>query len=74
MGTKWRRVVSFTHLPLLDQGRDPRYPLCKRLVGPQSWSGRGGKEKKSLLGIEPGLSNPCSSVSLVMPRRKLQGR
>jgi hypothetical protein len=34
-------VVSFTHRP----GKTPRYPLDRRLGGPQSQSERGGEEK-----------------------------
>jgi hypothetical protein len=32
-------VVSFTPLPLYPIGNSPRYPLYRRLGGPQSWSG-----------------------------------
>jgi hypothetical protein len=45
LGTSWRRVVSFTPLPLYPRGKSPRYPLDRRLGGPQSRSGRFGKEK-----------------------------
>jgi len=31
----------------LPQGKGPQYLLGRRLDGPQSWSGHGGKEKKS---------------------------
>jgi hypothetical protein len=39
----------------LPQGKNPRYPLGRRLGGPQSRSGRGGEEKNSQPppGIEP---------------------
>jgi hypothetical protein len=39
----------------LTPGKEPRYPLDRRLGGPQSRSGRDGKEKNSqpLPGIEP---------------------
>jgi len=40
-------VVSFTPRTLYPQGKG-RYPTNSRLVGPQSRSGRGGEEKKSL--------------------------
>jgi hypothetical protein len=33
--------------PLYPQGKSPRYPLYRRLGGPQSRSGRGGEEKNS---------------------------
>jgi hypothetical protein len=47
LGTRWRWVVSFTPRPLYPQGKSPRYPLQRRLGGPQSRSGRGGEEKNS---------------------------
>jgi hypothetical protein len=55
LGTRWRWVVSFTSRPLYPQGKSPRYPLDRKLGGPQSRSGRGGQEKNSHLppGIEP---------------------
>jgi hypothetical protein len=48
-------VVSLTPRPLNTQGNSPRYPLDRRLGGPQSRSGRGGEEKNSQPppGIEP---------------------
>jgi len=41
-------------------GKNPWYPLDRRLGWPQSWSGLGGKEKKllTLPGIESWLSSP----------------
>jgi hypothetical protein len=45
LGTSWRRAVSFTPLPLYSLGKSPRYPLDRRLGGPQSRSGRCGEEK-----------------------------
>jgi hypothetical protein len=55
LGTRWRRVVSFTARLLNPQGNSPWYPLNWRLGGPQSRSGRGGEEKDSQPppGIEP---------------------
>jgi hypothetical protein len=38
-------VVSFTPRPLYLQGKIRRYPLDRRLGGPQNRSGRGGEEK-----------------------------
>jgi hypothetical protein len=36
------------HAPAaLPPGKEPRYPLDRRLGGPQSRSGRGGEEKNS---------------------------
>jgi hypothetical protein len=45
LGTSWRWVVSFTRWPLLPLGKEPQYPLDRRLGGPQSQSGRCGEEK-----------------------------
>jgi hypothetical protein len=42
-------VVGFTLQPLYPQGKRLRYPLDRRLVGPQSCSGCGGEEKNSQL-------------------------
>jgi hypothetical protein len=38
-------VVSFTPNPFYSQEKSPRYPLDRRLGGPQSRSGRRGEEK-----------------------------
>jgi hypothetical protein len=40
-GTRWRWVVSFTTRPIYLQGKSPRYPLDRRLGGPQNQSRRG---------------------------------
>jgi hypothetical protein len=45
LGTSWRWVVSFTPLPLYPRWKSPRYPLDRRLGGPQSQSGRRGEGK-----------------------------
>jgi hypothetical protein len=47
LGTRWRWVVSLTPLPLYPRGKSSWYPLDRRLGGPQSRPGRGGKEKNS---------------------------
>jgi hypothetical protein len=47
LGTRWAWVVSFTPRPLYPQKKGPRYPLGRKLGGPQSWSRRGGEEKNS---------------------------
>jgi hypothetical protein len=47
LSTRWRWVVSFTSRPLHPQGKSPKYPLHRRLGGPQSWSERDGEEKNS---------------------------
>jgi hypothetical protein len=49
-------MVSITPRPTaLPRGKYYRYPLERRLGGPQSWNVRGGNEKKyqPLSGIEP---------------------
>jgi hypothetical protein len=55
LGTRWRWMVSFTSRQLYLQGKNPLYPLDRRLGGPQSRSGRGGEEKNSqpLPGLNP---------------------
>jgi hypothetical protein len=53
LGTSWRRMVSFTPRPLYPRGKSPRYPLDRRLGGPQSRSGDVEKRKfLTLLGLE----------------------
>jgi hypothetical protein len=53
LGTSWRRVVSFTTRPLNPMEKSPRYPLDRRLGGPQSRSGQCGEEKIfTLSGLE----------------------
>jgi hypothetical protein len=44
-GISWKWVVSFTPRPLYPLGKSLRYPLDRRLGGPQSRSGRRGKDK-----------------------------
>jgi hypothetical protein len=50
LGNRWRWVVSFAL-----RGKSPRYPLDRRLRGPQSRSGRSSEKKNSQtpMGIEP---------------------
>jgi hypothetical protein len=59
LSTRWWWVVSFMSMSLYHQGNIPRYPLDRRLSGPQSWSGCCGVEKHllPLSGIEPGPSS-----------------
>jgi hypothetical protein len=45
LSISWKSVVSFTLRPLYSPGKSPRYPLYRRLGGPQSRSGRRGEEK-----------------------------
>jgi hypothetical protein len=56
------------HAPVaLPPGKKPRYPLDRRLGGPQSRSGRGGEEKNSqpAPGIEPwNPDRPARSLAL----------
>jgi hypothetical protein len=54
-------VKGKLHVPAtLPQGKEPQYPLDRRLGALQSHSGRGGEEKNSkpLLGIKPWNPNP----------------
>jgi hypothetical protein len=44
-GTRWRWVISFTPRLLYPWGKRPRYPLDRRLGGPQSLSVRCGEEQ-----------------------------
>jgi hypothetical protein len=62
LGTRWRRVVSFTPQPLYHQGKNPWYPLDMGLGGPQSRSGRCDEEKnsQSLPGLEPPIIQPVA--------------
>jgi hypothetical protein len=55
-------VVSFTPRPLYPRGKSPRYPLDRRLGGPQSRSGRGGEKKHSrpLPELEPPIIQPVA--------------
>jgi hypothetical protein len=41
-GISYRWVVSFTPRPLNPQGKSPRYPLDRRLIGPQNLPRRCG--------------------------------
>jgi hypothetical protein len=51
LGTGWRTVVGFIFLSFYPRGYSPRYPLDRRLGGPQSRSGRYEDEKKTLAPI-----------------------
>jgi hypothetical protein len=44
LGNRWEWVVSFTLQPLYPRGNRPRYPLARRVGGPQSRFGRFGDE------------------------------
>jgi len=62
LGTRWRRLVSFTARPLYSRGRSPRYPLDSRLYGPKSRTGCGGEEKNPY---------PCRKSNPGRPARSL---
>jgi len=55
LGTKRRWVVSFTLRSLYIRGKSPRYPLDRRLGGPQNRS-ECGEEKNSQ--PPPGIETP----------------
>jgi hypothetical protein len=66
LGTSWRWVVIFLSRPFYHWEETPRDPLVRRLVGPQSQSGRNGEGK--ILG-PTGTRNPTSwSSSLSLYR------
>jgi hypothetical protein len=62
LGTGWRLVVSFTPRPFYPRGKSPRYPLDRRLGGPQNRSGRGGEKKKipATAGIRTAVVQPVA--------------
>jgi hypothetical protein len=55
LGTRWKRVVSFTPRPVFRKKRT-RYPLDRRLGGLQSRFGR-WREKSCLPGVKPWTSS-----------------
>jgi hypothetical protein len=59
LGTSWRWVVSFTPWPLYSRGKSPRYPLDRRLGGPQSRSERHREVK--ILAPDPSVVQPVAS-------------
>jgi hypothetical protein len=62
LGTKWRWVVSFTPRPLYSLGKSPRYPLDKRLGGPQNLCECCGEEKNCApAGIRTPAVQPVAS-------------
>jgi len=60
LGNRWGWEVSFTPRLFYSHGKNPWYPLDRRLGEPQSRSGRGGEDKNSqpLPGLEPRSSSP----------------
>jgi hypothetical protein len=69
LGTRWRGVVSFTPPLLYPQRKNRRYPLDKRLGGPQSQFGRGGGRKKWVSGKGHKLWSPTLCSFLQLPVR-----
>jgi hypothetical protein len=67
LGIRWRHVVSLTLLLLYSWGKNPQYPLNRKLGGPQTWSGHFGEEKSllPLLGIEPWIVQAHSLVIIL---------
>jgi hypothetical protein len=67
-GTSWRWVVSFTHRPLYPRGKNTRYPLDRRLGGPQSRSPRSGEEKiLETTGTRTPTPRSCSPYPVAIP-------
>jgi hypothetical protein len=67
LGTSWRWLVRFTSRSLYPRGKSPRYPLDRRLGGPQSRSGHDVEKRKffTLPGLElRPLGLPARSQSL----------
>jgi hypothetical protein len=55
-------MVSFTPRPLYPRRKGTRYPLYRRLGGPQSRSGQHGKEKiLDPTGTDPSVVQPIAS-------------
>jgi hypothetical protein len=54
LDTRWSWVVTFTPRPLYPRGNCPRYPLDRRLGGPQSLSGHYRREN---------ISCPCRELN-----------
>lgn len=44
LGTVWRWVTTFTFRPLSHTGKSPRHQMDKKLGGPQTLCGLGGRE------------------------------
>jgi len=57
---------SFTPRSLNSRGKSPRYPLDRRLGGPQIRCGRGGEEKNSSLCRESSSSHLVQSLVTVL--------
>jgi hypothetical protein len=59
LGTRWDWVVSITPRPRFSPGKGPRYPLYRRLGGPQSRSGHRLEEKSFRLCQGSHLDRPA---------------
>jgi hypothetical protein len=68
LGTSFRSVVSLTPRPLYLRVESPRYPLDRRLGGPQSRSGHFRKEKIfDPTGTRPPTPRPSSPYPVAIP-------
>jgi hypothetical protein len=71
LGTRWRRMVTFTHMPLYPPGKCPRYPLDRSLGGPQNRFGRCGEKKNILHCRESNLGRSARRYTDLMTTEKL---
>jgi hypothetical protein len=74
LGTRWRWLVSFMPPLLSFWGKSSRYPLHRRLGGPQTWS-RLYRERNNflpLLEIEPPTSNSKGHCPFALLLRQKQ--
>jgi hypothetical protein len=63
LGARWRWAVSFTSPPLYPRGKDPGYPLDRRMGGPQNRSGSCRVQKNLLPYRESNPGRPASSYT-----------
>jgi hypothetical protein len=60
--------VSYTPRTLYPRGKSPRYPLDRRLGGPQNRSGRRGEEENlAATGTRTPTSQPSSPLPVAIP-------
>lgn len=73
-GTRWRRVVSLKTQQLYFRGKNSRYPLTRRLDGPQKRSGRFEEQKNpsTRRNANRGQSSPRSLVIVPTTLSSLQ--
>jgi hypothetical protein len=64
ISSRFRWMASFTPQPFYPGGKTCRYPLDKRLGGPQSWSWMWWRREKFCLCQELNLSHPAHGPSL----------